>query len=158
MEKTVVFVRHTEAETRTDQNEEAKRALTEKGKADAKKIARSIKPILADAKLTLVSSPLIRAMETAAILAKKLDVEVVSADWVAEGSLDKLQEAIIACTSDVLIIVGHEPTLSQWIDNCCHVKLPMHKGTACAIRFMDDVTEGAELVWYLDKNAVPWNE
>lgn len=158
MEKTVVFVRHTEAQTADQQAEDALRDLTEKGKTDAKKIARSIKPILADASLTLMSSPLVRAIATAAIIGKKLDVEVVSADWIATGSLDRLQEAIVSCPSDVLIIVGHEPTLSQWIDSCCHVYLPMHKGTACALRFGDDVSEGAELLWYLAKNAVPWNE
>jgi len=158
MEKTVVFVRHTEAQTPQEQNEDAKRVLTEKGKADAKKIARSIKPILKDEKLTVVCSPLIRAVETAVIVAKKLSADIECADWVASGSLDKLQEAISACTTEYLLIVGHEPTLSQWIDNCCHVRLPMHKGTACALRFKEDVSEGAELLWYLDKNAVPWNE
>jgi len=158
MEKTVVFVRHTEAQAPEEQSDEAKRALTEKGKADAKKIARSIKPILKDGKLTVLCSPLIRAVETAAIVAKKLDADVVCADWIASGSLDKLQEAILACTTEYLVIVGHEPSLSQWIDSCCHVRLPMRKGTACALRFKEDVSEGADLLWYLDKNAVPWNE
>lgn len=158
MEKIVVFVRHTEAQTIADQKDDAKRTLTEKGKADAKKTARGIKPILADSKLAILSSPLIRAMETAEIIAKKLDADVISADWIATGSLDKLQEAIIASKSDVLIIVGHEPILSQWIDSCCHIKLPMRKGTACALLFREDVGEGADLLWYLDKNAVSWND
>jgi phosphohistidine phosphatase SixA len=158
MEKIVVFVRHTEAQVTTDQKDDAKRTLTEKGKADAKKVARSIRSMLADSKLTILSSPLIRAKETAEIIAKKLEVDVVEADWIARGSLDKLQEAILSDKSDVLIVVGHEPTLSQWIDSCSHIKLPMRKGTACALLFREDVSEGADLLWYLDKKAVSWNE
>ncbi|TFG84066.1 MAG: hypothetical protein E4G74_00115 [Erysipelotrichales bacterium] len=158
MGKIVIFVRHTEAQLREGQTEDALRMLTEKGIQDAKKIARSIKPIVAEASLSILSSPLIRAEETAKIIAKKLDAEVILKDWIASGSLDQLQEAIIACKKDILIVVGHEPTLSQWIDSCCHVRVPMRKGTACALRFDADISEGAALSWYLDKNAVPWNE
>ena len=158
MGKIVVLIRHTEAQTLKDQNQDAHRALTEKGKLDAKKIARSINPILTKKECVLLSSPLTRAMETAAIIGKKLDLEITSAAWIAEGSLDQLQETIASCQSEVLIIVGHEPTLSRWIDCCCHVNMPMHKGSACALQFSEDVSEGADILWYLDKNAVPWNE
>ncbi len=158
MEKIVIFARHTEAQTNEKQSVDVLRELSEKGKLDAKKMARSIKPFLTGSKVTLMSSPLVRAMQTAAIIAKKLDVEVVEADWIATGSLDKLQTTIAALADDVLIVVGHEPTLSQWIDSCSHVKLPMRKGSACALKFDEDISEGAQLWWYLDKNAVPHNE
>lgn len=158
MGKIVVLIRHTEAQTMDDQSKDAGRALTEKGKLDAKKIARSIKPILADKKCVLLSSPLIRAMETAAYIGKKLDLEVASAAWIAEGSLHQLQETLATFQAEVLILVGHEPTLSRWIDSCSHVNMPMKKGCACALQFKEDISEGADILWYLDKNAVPWNE
>jgi phosphohistidine phosphatase SixA len=157
MGKTVVFIRHTEATNRADQ-QDALRALTAKGEADAKKVARSIKPFLAQASVALLSSPLLRAKQTAAFIKKKLDVEIEEAAWIATGSLDQLQEAIAKCASDVLIVVGHEPTLSQWIESCCHARIPMRKGSVCALKFKEDIAEGADLLWYLDKNAVPWNE
>lgn len=158
MDKTVIFIRHTEAQTIAEESDDKLRKLTEKGKIDAKKIARSIRPILKKDSITILSSSLIRAMETANLIAKKLDSVAIETDWIAGGSMGKLQDAILACTTEVLIIVGHEPTLSQWIESFTHAKLPMKKGTACALKFGEDVAEGADLLWYIDKNALPWNE
>ena len=157
MGKIVVFIRHTDAQNAPVGGSDADRKLTEKGISDAKKTARSIQPIVKDASIHLVCSPLIRALETAKILGKKLDLTPISEEWVAIGKLSDLHEAIETLQEEVLIVVGHEPTLSQWIESVSDVRIPMKKGASCALEFAQDITDGADLLWYLDKNAVPWH-
>lgn len=157
MGKIVVFIRHTDAQNAPAGGNDADRTLTEKGISDAKKIARSIQPIVKGESVRLVCSPLTRAFETATIVGKKLDLSPHREEWVATGKLSDLQEAIETLKEELLIIVGHEPTLSEWIESVSDVRIPMKKGASCALQFAQDVTDGADLLWYLDKNAVPWH-
>lgn len=64
----------------------------------------------------LVSSPLVRARQTAEVFGKLLDVEVELRDWVAAGEMNELIRCIDETRDDVLIVVGHEPTLSYWCE------------------------------------------
>jgi len=157
MGKIVVFIRHTDAQNAPVGGNDADRKLTEKGISDAKKTARSIQPIVKEYSIRLIFSPMTRTLETAKILGKKLDLAPISEEWVAMGKLSDLHEAIETLQEEVLIVVGHEPTLSQWIESVSDVRIPMKKGAACALEFAQDITDGADLIWYLDKNAVPWN-
>jgi phosphohistidine phosphatase len=157
MGKIVVFIRHTDAQNAPVGGSDADRKLTEKGISDAKKTARSIQPIVKEYSVRLICSPLTRALETAKILGKKLDLAPISEEWVATGKLSDLHEAIETLNEEMLLVVGHEPTLSQWIESVSDVRIPMKKGASCALEFAQDITDGADLLWYLDKNAVPWH-
>ncbi|MCE9611429.1 MAG: phosphohistidine phosphatase SixA [Chthoniobacter sp.] len=106
----IYLLRHADADTPAARDVE--RALSEKGRAQARKVgafceAQEIDPAL------LLSSPVRRARETAEIVAEKMRAEVVLTPWLACGmsphtALEELR-ALRGETS--VMLVGHEPDL-----------------------------------------------
>ncbi|MBI4815302.1 MAG: histidine phosphatase family protein [Deltaproteobacteria bacterium] len=108
----VYLIRHEDAE---DGDPDEHRALTAEGR---RRMARTSKLLLEREKpIDLIrSSPLVRAVQTAEILATSLGVEDVEIDeWIANPpGLTKLLDRIshVPATVSRVAIVGHEPTLS----------------------------------------------
>jgi len=107
---TIYFLRHADAEDFAETDFDRK--LTVKGLDQAARVgnfcvARGIKPT------TILTSPLVRARETANIVGRKLGVEPVIQDWIACGMQPAtLFEKLIARGKpESLMIVGHEPDL-----------------------------------------------
>lgn len=118
----VYFIRHGIAEARSSQVSEEARSLTEKGVTKTQRVAQR----LADLGLqfdALLSSPLVRAQQTAEILhaaglashvedCPALSLEGDLASWLAWLANWQRLEQPSSC--GVIAIVGHEPNLSQW--------------------------------------------
>lgn len=108
---TIYFLRHADAEDFAESDFERK--LTPYGLNQADRVGKfckqnGIKPEV------FLTSPLVRARQTAEIVAKKIGVEPVIADWLACGMTPKTlttQLEPLTTTSSVLL-VGHEPDLS----------------------------------------------
>ena len=105
------FLRHANADTKAATD--AERPLSEKGIAQSGQIARfcethGITPAL------ILTSPLVRARETAGIVAKQLRAELKTVPWLASGMRPDtaLRELRSYAELASVMIVGHEPDFS----------------------------------------------
>lgn len=111
----LILVRHAAAIERSEDVTEERRYLTAEGRAFFRKTARTMLKNGVEPSLIL-SSPLVRAVQTADILAEALSYigPVVATEALAPGftpqGLQRLLTALGAL--DELVIVGHEPDLS----------------------------------------------
>jgi phosphohistidine phosphatase len=156
----LVFVRHGIAEDRKDAEHfglaDEARPLTAEGRKRMKKVAAGLRESVGKVALIATSS-LLRAVQTAEILAKSFgDPPMTETASLAPGAapsvlLDWLREQH---SDDTIVLVGHEPDLSQWISWALTGKdrplLTLRKGGACMLEFDKDVTPGtATLHWVM---------
>lgn len=113
--KNIIVWRHAEAELAEDwsQNEDMARLLTGKGKHQAEDMARWLNQRLPKS-LVLLSSPAVRAFQTAQALEYKINVhEALKPGATLLEILDVLSG--IKPSKQNLIIVGHQPWLGQLV-------------------------------------------
>ena len=111
---TIYFLRHADAEDFAESDFDRK--LTVKGLDQAARMGNfclihHIKPA------AILTSPLVRARETASIVGRKLGVEPIVQDWIACGmSPSTLFEKLNARGKpESVMIVGHEPDMGDAI-------------------------------------------
>ena len=111
----VVLFRHGLAEEHSLDKPDGDRSLTEDGHLKTKRAARGLQEIFPEAD-TLFSSPLVRAMQTALWLTKayrdKLKVQVTDA-LLPGADPAKLAELIASQEGQYVVVVGHEPHLTD---------------------------------------------
>jgi phosphohistidine phosphatase len=141
------IVRHADAEPM--KTTDAERCLTPKGERQAAKIGRlcaeqgfDVGPIF--------SSPLIRAVQTAEILAKPLRAEVKTSRELASGMTPGRLRAFLRENHSFgsLMIVGHEPDLSRAVADllgCAPDRLRVKKATLLRLSFEEAKLELATL-------------
>jgi|JI10StandDraft_1071094.scaffolds.fasta_scaffold461409_2 phosphohistidine phosphatase len=156
----LLLVRHAIAfERDTPGISDALRPLTEDGIARFKKSARALSQLVtADVVLT---SPLLRAKQTAEILARQWSaVAVHEAEPLGSGSRAHFEEVIGRLSNaSIIAAVGHEPTLSEWtaewLGAASGLAFPFKKGGAALIEFDEGVAPGAgRLVYFLPPKVV----
>ncbi len=112
----LIFVRHAAASERTDGVPDEKRYLTPEGRVFFRKTARTMLKNGIDPSLIL-TSPLLRAVQTAEILAETLSFNgpLVVTDELAPGfDMPALQRLFNEFQSvNELVLVGHEPDLGS---------------------------------------------
>ncbi len=86
------------------------RPLTEAGRATARALAARL---AAEGVEIVVSSPLLRARETAAEIARAADVPVEVDDRLAPGATPEGVRAAAEGRGETIVAVGHEPDCSQ---------------------------------------------
>jgi phosphohistidine phosphatase len=154
--RTVYLVRHAVAAERDDQKwpDDAKRPLTHAGAARMRAIVKGMVALGVEIDLIL-TSPLMRAVETADILGRGLrpapEIQQVAALG-PDGAPARMVEAIAAAAgrASAVAVVGHEPSLGElaaWLIGA-RTPPPFKKGGACRI----DVAEWppartGQLVW-----------
>jgi phosphohistidine phosphatase len=110
------LVRHAIAEDSADYEDDSLRPLTEKGHEKMKKIAQALREMGVEPDL-IVSSPYVRASQTASILAKELKYkqEPAYSDFLVPTGEpnDMIGEITEKYSVDELMLVGHEPNLSS---------------------------------------------
>jgi phosphohistidine phosphatase len=108
------LLRHADADTVAESDDA--RCLSEKGLAQAKKVARFCEAHDLHPDVVL-SSPLRRAHETAIIVSAHLRVELSVQHWLASGMHPELAERELRANRErpSLMIVGHEPDFSGLI-------------------------------------------
>lgn len=132
--------------------DDAERPLTEKGRAQSERLGRFLagqgfRPDL------LITSPKVRAAETAAIVAELLDVSLAVDDRLA-GGLDLAEvEAILDAhgAPEAPVLVGHDPDFSELMAVLCAAAgVPMRKGAFARIEVDRPLTPGGgDLRWLL---------
>jgi phosphohistidine phosphatase len=157
----VLLVRHAKAEARSlpglgPENGDARRPLTDAGRKRMRRAAKALQGQV-PALDVIASSPLLRARETADILAARYDdMAVVDLMPLSPGGserelLDWLREQ---SQDTVVALVGHEPDLgllASWmLTGKKSAFAPLRKGAACLIRFDEAPTAGhGVLEWML---------
>jgi phosphohistidine phosphatase len=128
------------------------RPLTAKGRKRFKKAARGLSQIMPTPDLMLVS-PLLRARETAEIAGKAWGLKGTPEPLLAGGDPEALLAAVAAQAKlDVVVLVGHEPDLSQLL---AHVtggggeRMPFKKGGAALVEFDNDEASSGRLIWFM---------
>ena len=145
------FLRHGAADKRGEwQGDDASRALTADGAAAVRRVAGA----LAAAGLSvdaIVSSPLVRARQTADIAAEELKHKAaVVEDERLAGGLNK--DRLAALLADLgpaqrVMLVGHEPDFSGTIGQLTGGSVVCKKGGVARVDVNDEKTLRGELVW-----------
>jgi phosphohistidine phosphatase len=156
----VVLIRHGIAEDReafaTEGEDDALRPLTKQGRWKMERVARGLRQAVRSIDV-LATSPLVRATQTAEIIATVYrDIEVVTVpafapDAPLNAGLDWLRRQR---SVEVVAVVGHEPhmgTLATWLlTDLAESRIPLRKGGACAIEFSGLPRAGVgNLAWTL---------
>lgn len=121
----LILIRHAVAEDRRLDLEDRERHLTEEGKEEFRALMPELKEKLAylnDPPYYLWSSPSYRTMETAQIVAETLGIEVIDEnEFIYSGDYLNFSDAIAQAQEEaIFILVGHEPTLSDWSGMMAH--------------------------------------
>ena len=138
-------------------SDDFKRPLTPEGKERMREISEGLDRIGFEVDW-VVTSPLVRAVETAEIVAEALaeGVPVDTCDALRPGGTPQALIAFLAAqpARKRVLVVGHEPGLSELaarlIGASPHAGLEFKKGGCCLISF-DQFPQGApgRLVWWL---------
>jgi phosphohistidine phosphatase len=120
------LLRHGDAEdTAVD---DASRRLTPKGERQALAAGRAMAELGVDVDRCL-TSPKVRAADTARIAAEELGIEVEEAEALSGGDFDATE---LAADDDVLL-VGHEPDFSRAVQRATGARVELKKGGIAAI-------------------------
>ncbi|UCH52787.1 MAG: phosphohistidine phosphatase SixA [Pseudomonadota bacterium] len=152
----VLLIRHAKAEDGSASGADSQRALTPEGRKDTHKAVRALRSLVQKTDV-LASSPLVRAQQTAEILAAGFDdqrvteVAALSPGTPATTLLAWLLDQPIDAT---VMLVGHEPDLSCFagllLSGDPRSVLELKKGAACLIEFKGRVQAGRGcLLWAL---------
>jgi phosphohistidine phosphatase len=118
----IYLLRHGDAEE-GDGDDDARR-LTDKGERQARAAGRALAALGADLDACL-TSPKLRAAETARLACEPLGLEPEVAEELRGGGFDSL--ALAAGRGDVLL-VGHEPSLSDEVARLTGGRVKLRKG------------------------------
>lgn len=152
----VLLIRHGIAVDRIEAVTDADRELTKIGRKRMKQIARGLHCLI-DSIDVLVSSPLIRAVETAEIVAREYGaMKFSTAAALSPGrDLQAILETLrIHKSAETIALVGHEPSLSlfaSWSLTGLHESfMELKKGGVCLLEFAAPPAAGhAKLRWLL---------
>jgi phosphohistidine phosphatase len=150
------FVRHAEAIERSGSMPDAIRYLTPKGRLVFRKVARKVRQEGATPDVVF-SSPLVRAVQTAEILAERLkyDGTVVVAKELSPGFDHRALHSLLAKAGNPAeaAFVGHEPDLGILSAMLLDVPggFPLRKGAVLAMEADGSVRKGsAKFLWMED--------
>jgi phosphohistidine phosphatase len=105
----VLLVRHAEA---APGDPDELRPLTPRGREDARTLGERLREEGIEPDLVL-SSPLLRARETARELARAVDAEAGPDERLAPGATADDVRAAVAGRGDTVVVVGHQPDCSR---------------------------------------------
>ncbi len=152
----LILIRHAPAEERTSARRDYERRLTVQGRRRMHVAARALKALVPDVSF-VAASPMVRARQTAEIVARQYDAaEVLSLPALSPGSNPRAMLAWLKQQSPdaTVVAVGHEPGLgimASWLLAKRRKSfLLFKKGAACMIEVAGEPATGAgRLVWLL---------
>lgn len=149
----IIFIRHAAAIDRCDAIAEEKRYLTPKGRISFRETARTMIKKRVDPEL-IITSPLLRAIQTADILAESLTYNgsLEALDELEPGfDIDQLRNLLHRYRHiSELVIVGHEPDFSSIITSLLGLDkgFAFKKGGAVSLTVDPaDLRRGAGFKW-----------
>jgi len=136
---------------------DAVRPLSPKGRRQAERLGRHLASVGFEPD-AIVTSPKLRAAETAELVAAPLEREVTVDDRLASGvDLDTVDAIFRDVGSPArLVIVGHDPDFSDMLSTLVGAELPMKKGAIARVDLVDGLRPGAGVLrWMLPPDLVP---
>ena len=127
------ILRHGKANWPDWEGDDDLRPLTEKGKSELRRIAEFLKQI-GVAPEHIVTSPLPRAAQTAQIMHYQLGGELFTSNELSPGFEAHRLKVILKKQKDVMI-VGHEPDLSEIIRYYTGARVKMSKAALARLDF-----------------------
>ena len=127
----LILIRHGIAEERTPEGDDFYRKLTEAGVEGLTAFLPDIAPLLTESgNLRIWTSPLVRARQTAELLAEAAAVEEIEQkEFLATGDYTAFREALeLEEAGFTLALVGHEPYMSNWTKELIGAAIPFKKG------------------------------
>ncbi len=121
------LVRHTEAE---DGSPDEARELTAKGRDDARAIASAL-AVLGVEVDGCVSSPKVRARDTARPICEALGHELVEVERLSGGPFDP--EEVAEEVGEHALLVGHDPDLSMAVHRMTGAQVRLPKGAVVGV-------------------------
>ena len=161
MVRTLVLVRHGKAEKAPDGSSDLYRELTPDGR-HALEIAypRTFSLLEDYDDINVWSSPAIRAMQTAQVVASVLGVDGIEVDQTLyDQNVDAILAQIATTPEDTVVIVGHVPSLDAIASRLLGKDIRLNKGAALALELPQPAAtaEGEEttpapasLLWFVD--------
>jgi len=147
----VYFLRHGDAgDPNAWQGDDAERPLSAEGRERTAREGRA----LADLRLKLdvmLTSPLLRARQTADLAAKALKLDVTDDDRIVDLDTRKLQ-AILRDhrDADAIMLVGHEPSMSETISRVMGGgEIDLKKGGLACFEVRDADSVHGRLLWLI---------
>jgi phosphohistidine phosphatase len=128
--RVIWFLRHGDAEGTTPDFD---RKLTKKGRRQAEHAGAALKALGVSIELCL-TSPKVRALETAEIACKALSVEPTIDKRLSGGPFDPLD---LAAGLDGVLLVGHEPDFSNAIGELTGGRVDIKKGGLAGIEQLE---------------------
>ncbi len=152
MSKKLILIRHADAYPMEDNND-AMRDLTDKGKESISEIVPGLLKLIKKPQETIIiSSDYLRAIKTALLLAGQCGfIYVGEHEFIRNGDFSELIKFIVQCKSDSIIVVGHQPILSEWSEMLTGNPLPFKKVAAAGFK-LDE--EDCELQWFLQPKSL----
>jgi phosphohistidine phosphatase len=147
------FLRHGQAEDAASWNgNDFDRPLTDDGRERMARQAKTMKQLVRNVD-AIVTSPLVRAQQTATIVADALKMRdrlVEDARLALNFDAEQLTEILRSHDgATALILVGHEPSMSATIGRLIgEASVQMKKGSLARVDLPDSMQRG-ELVWLL---------
>jgi phosphohistidine phosphatase len=121
------LLRHGDASD--DAPDDASRPLTEKGERQSRAAGEALARLGVEVD-TCLSSPKVRARDTARIACESLGAEVEETDALRDGDFDPQQ---LAAGRGEVLLVGHEPDFSRAIQATTGARVELKKGGVAAI-------------------------
>jgi phosphohistidine phosphatase len=120
------FLRHGDA---ADGGDDFARPLTEKGERQSRAAGEALSALGVDLD-ACITSPRVRAVQTAELACEALGLEPEVANELSGGDFDT--ESLTSGRGDVLL-VGHEPDFSRAVGNLTGARVEMKKGGLAAV-------------------------
>jgi phosphohistidine phosphatase len=136
--------------------DDAARPLSDKGRRQSKRLGRALAGFAFTPDL-LITSPKLRAVETAEIVAELLDASVAVDDRLAKSLDLSTVDAVLSDHGDPErpVLVGHDPDLSELVAVLCAAGIPMRKGAFARIDVDRPLEPGAgTLRWLVPPNLL----
>jgi phosphohistidine phosphatase len=150
-ELTLHLLRHAHAgDAEAWQGDDAQRPLSKRGRGQAERLGA----FLAEHRVRvdrIVSSPMVRARETAELVGDALDVPVALDDRLGSGlDLDDLAGLLADHGGRAPMLVGHDPDFSLLVQELCRTdSLTMRKGTLATLELDGPPRAGAATLRWL---------
>lgn len=114
----LLLLRHGIAADPTPDRTDADRPLTEAGVKKTRNAIAGLARII-DPPQIILTSPKLRALQTAEIAANILEAPVKSIEILAGGAADQVIDRISRREEQLILAVGHEPILSEVVELLC---------------------------------------
>ncbi len=123
----IYFIRHGIAESFAKSDFERK--LTVEGKIKLNESFREFVNVKNLKDFIILSSPLVRAKETADILSSKLKIDYETAEFLKGCYTDELLKNLKEYKSSKFILISHEPYISFWLKDLTGKNIIVSRGS-----------------------------